>query len=178
MVTLICKRLYALLMTVFCFLVLIRAADTLPGVDIVGMVGGIFLGLYLLATLKLERHGAETTAAAPREQRSPVSLPTPRTPEMEKASQERLREVLRESPAVIDHSFTCLAKLSQKMDWAEVLGLVAVVRQGTAAALRDELAVVDDQRVKELAQEIAEGHGLDPELALWAVVTWRAVLGR
>jgi len=37
---------------------------------------------------------------------------------------------------------------------------------------------VDDQRVKELGQEIAEGQGLDPELALWAVVTWRAVLGR
>jgi hypothetical protein len=98
---------------------------------------------------------------------------------LEKAVHERLAEIVRETPFVTQEPYACLEMLCRKLDdGPEVRAIVAAVRQGTPATLREQSLVMDEILVKHLAQQIADNQGIAPELALWAVDTWRAIVVR
>jgi len=164
--------------------------------DALSLVGGVLFGFYLLvsAYFQAESAGPETAAGARLETGAtvlgldepasttpvPAGLPAvPAESATQKAVHDRLREALRESPVTREEPYACLEMLCRKLDdGPEVRAIVAAVRQGTPAAMLDQLAPMDETRVHQLAQQITDNQGIATDLAQWSVATWRAVQAR
>ena len=58
---------------------------------------------------------------------------------------------------------------------SEVRAIVAAVRQGIPAVVWSQIRTTDVACAKELAEQLAGNQGTAPDLAQWAVETWRAV---